>query len=263
VSVRCSSWFVLGPIVLAASGCLHGDRPVGPGSVAVGQSELTPTLGARQVADIQVALGRTLEQQGDLEQAQVAYLEALKQDPNRGDASARLAVLYDRQGKVSESGEYYRRATASQGENPALYCNRGYSLYLQRRWTEAEASLRQAIALAPGNQRAHNNLGLVLAHTGKATEALDEFRKAGCTDAECHVNLALALAVEGDWAGAHASYEQAASLDPGSAAARKGLQQIEELMARAPADAEALLRADTLPANKQCACRPAAPEHAP
>jgi Tfp pilus assembly protein PilF len=235
-----SSWqargsLVLGLWALAVGGCLHLDHPAGAGLLS-GQQEPTPTLGAHQVADIKVALARTLEKRGELGQAQTAYLEAVKQDPKRGDAWARLGVLHDMQGQFAEAAECYRKARLFLGENAPLACNVGYGCYLQRRWVEAERSLREAIALDPNDQRAHNNFGLLLAHSGRPGEALAEFRKAGCNDAEANMNLALALAVEGDLAGARASYERAVALDPSSTRAASGARQINDLIARAAAD---------------------------
>jgi Flp pilus assembly protein TadD len=216
--------------VFAAVGCQH-NRPAFT-SLSAPEEDPAPVLKARQAADIRVALGRTLEKRGDLEQAQAAYLEALKEDPSRGDACARLAVLYDRQGKCAEAAEFHRRAHDLGGDSAALYVNQGYSFYLQGRWADAEASLRQAIALDPANPRAHNNLGLALAHAGQADEALAEFRRAGCTEAEAQSNLAFALAVEGSWAEARAHYEQALTLDPHSVPARKALRSLDSLMAK-------------------------------
>jgi Flp pilus assembly protein TadD len=230
---------VLGLCAVAGAGCLHLDRPLGTGLVSSSAAEPMPALGTGQVADIQVALGRSLEQRGELDQAQAAYLEAVNKDPRRGEAWARLAVLNDLKGNFTASGECYRKAKLYQGENAALSCNLGYSLYLQRRWAEAERALREAIALDEARPRAHNNLGLVLAHTGRAEAAIAEFRKAGCSEAEAHANLALARAVEGNLDGARASYERAAAIDPTSVQARKGLQQITELMARAPSRVDA------------------------
>jgi Tfp pilus assembly protein PilF len=228
---------VLGLLALAVGGCLHLDHPVGAGLLS-SQREPTPTLGAHQVADIKVALGRTLEKRGELDQAQTAYLEAVKQDPKRGDAWARLGVLRDMQGQFPEASECYRKARLFLGENAPLSCNVGYGFYLQRRWAEAERNLREAIALDPKDQTAHNNFGLVLAHSGRPAEALNEFRKAGCTEAEANMNLALALALEGDLPGARASYERAAVLDPASTKAARGAQQINNLIARAATESQ-------------------------
>jgi Tfp pilus assembly protein PilF len=227
---------------LAGAGCLHSRPAVA--SLSPPDEAKAPVLEARQAADIRVAVARTLEQRGDLGQAQEAYLEALKQDPGRGDACARLAVLYDRQGKWAESEEFYRKAHDLQGDSPGLLCNRGYGLYLQGRWEEAETTLHQAIVLDPANQRAHNNLGLTLARSGRSVEALAEFRRAGCTEAEAHTNLALALALEGSWAGARAHYEQALSLEPNSIPARKGLRDLDRVTAKMDLPSKPLLPGD-------------------
>src|SRR5204862_4051384 len=48
----------------------------------------------------------------------------------------------------------------------------------QRRWPDAIAALRQAIALAPDNAFSHLNLGTALFETGDAGGALAEFRAA-------------------------------------------------------------------------------------
>ena len=116
---------------------------------------------------------------GDLDTAMAAYHEALKNDPHRADANQRLAVVHDRMGQFKESAGYYAKALAAAPGDAEIFCDKGYSLYLQRRWAEADVCLRQAIALKPRLARAHNNLGLLLAKDGKVDEALAEFRAAG------------------------------------------------------------------------------------
>jgi Tfp pilus assembly protein PilF len=83
-----------------------------------------------------------------------AYEEAVRLDPKRTDAMVRLALLHDEQGKFRESAEWYRKALQSWPGNADIFCNMGYSLYLQRRWTEAEMNLQQALALKPDHVRA-------------------------------------------------------------------------------------------------------------
>jgi Tfp pilus assembly protein PilF len=190
------------------------------------------TREARQTADVQVAMGRSLEKQGDGPRALTAYQDALKHDPSRGDAALGAARLLDQQGKFAESEEYYRKADAAQPGSANVACNRGYSLYLQRRWPEAEAALRQALARQPDHQTAHNNLGLVLASTGRPDEALSEFRKAGLSEADARVNLAFALTLQESWPEARAQYEQALGADPSSAPAKRGLEELRVLMTR-------------------------------
>jgi len=218
-------------------GC-HQLSPSVHSQIPPGESEKASPLNQRQVADVQVGLGRTLENQGELEQAAAAYWEALKRDPDRGDAYLRLAIVYDRQGRFSESGELYGKALAAQPGNPEIYCDRGYSLYLQHAWSEAEMNLRQAIALQPANARAHNNLGLVLGHAGRVEESLDEFRKAGCTESDAQVNLAFALTLDRRWSEARKHYETALAKDGMSERARKGLEELNSLVTKAQTAAE-------------------------
>src|SRR5207249_11041503 len=181
-----------------------------------------------------------LEKRGDVEGATAAYTEALKKDPGRVDALVRLAVLNDRQGKFRDSEAQYRKALAAQPDNADLHCNRGYSLYLQQRWAEAEQSLRQAIALRPDHLRAHNNLGAVLARSGHETEALEEFRRGGCSPADAHSNLAVAFMLGGNWAEARQHYGCALAANPSSESARKGLKDLTALMHRSQAAEQGL-----------------------
>src|SRR5262249_12682163 len=113
-----------------------------------------------------------------------------------------------------------------------IYCNMGYSLYLQRRWAEAEMNLRQALALEPGHQRARVNLGLVLARAGRWDAALAEFRKGGCSEADAHANLAYSRSLEGPLGQARRPYELALAADPSAAQAAKGLRELDVVIAR-------------------------------
>jgi Tfp pilus assembly protein PilF len=204
------------------------------------------------VADVQVAFGRSLERRGELDQAVARYQEAVKQDPGRADAWRRLAILHDRKGKFDDSAEMYRKALEQRPGDPDLFCDMGYSLYLQGRWAEAEMNLRQAVALRPDHTRAHNNLGMVLARSERADEALAEFREAGCRPAEAHANLAFGLALGGHWPEAKQHYQEALAADPSCVVAKKGLEQLGAVAAKAPrlAPAEPLpVSGTTVPAG--------------
>jgi Tfp pilus assembly protein PilF len=174
-----------------------------------------------------------MEKRGDTATAMSTYLEAHRQDANNLDALLGLARLLDGQGRFAESMDYYHKAEDAHPKNTRVACNYGYSLYLQGKLAEAETALRQALARQPENAQAHTNLGLVLARTGRPNDALAEFRRAGCGEADAHVNLAFALTLQRDWPEARAHYEQALALDSSSAAAKKGLQDLEAVMAKA------------------------------
>jgi Tfp pilus assembly protein PilF len=161
-----------------------------------------------------------------------AYREALTRDKTRADAYQRLAILHDRRGDFRRSAELYRQALEAAPGSAEIYCDKGYSLYLQRRWAEAETNLKQAIALRPDLARAHNNLGLVLAHDCRPEEALAEYRKAGNDEAQARGNLALALAVEGNVDEARAQYRLALAADPNAAGPKERLRELDALAAR-------------------------------
>jgi Tfp pilus assembly protein PilF len=226
-------WVSLALGVACGAGCQLPQPAAVPPGVAMSPAPADPRPNARQVADVQMALGRSLEKAGDLPRAGAAYLTVLKHDPNRADAYARLAAVNASQGKFEEATEFFKKALAVQPGSADLYCDMGYALYLQGRWDEARMNLRQALSLQPDHERAHNNLGLVLGRTGHAEEALLEFRKAGCSPAAAHSNLAFALALEGRWDEAQTHYGRALAVDPSSAAAKKGLRDVRGALARA------------------------------
>jgi len=236
--IRClSKWPGLGVLALGLSslgGCFHLEpSPTAASSSTVLAPESAPKLTPAQVADVKIAHGQYLEKHGALDQAQAAYLEALKLDPSRADACARLAVLFDQQCKFDEASRWHRKAVTAQPKNPDFHCNAGYGQYLQGNLVEAEKSLRLCLTLAPEHARAHNNLGLVLARAGRCEEALAEFRRAGCDEADAQCNLAHALTLERHGVEARACYEHALAVDPNSTTAQKGIRELDRLMAKA------------------------------
>ncbi len=225
----------LGAVVLALGsaglgGC-QSSGPAGWAGLALMRPENGGKISGRQTADVQVALGRTCEQRGQYDLALAAYAEAVKHDPKRTDAYVRLAILHDRQGKFKESAELYRKALQTSPGNPDIFCDMGYSMYLQRRWAEAEMNLQQALVLKPDHARAHNNLGLVLAHTDRLEDALAHFRKVD-GEAEAHLNLAVALTLDQRWDEARAQYELALSANPSLEPAKQGLRDLNTLLAK-------------------------------
>jgi Tfp pilus assembly protein PilF len=194
-----------------------------------GITEPTPELSSQQAAEVHVGLGRSLEKRGDLNQATAAYLEAQKRDPGCLDACLRLAVVYDHQGKFQDSAAQYAKALKLGPKNPDVYCDLGYSLYLQKRWAEAESNLRRAISLKADHSRAHNNLGLVLARTNRLDDAAAQFREGGCKPADAYVNVAFALTLDRKWEEAKLQYQHALAVDPSSQPAHDGLRNLEKV----------------------------------
>lgn len=189
-------------------------------------------LNTAQRADIQLAMARSMERQKDTTRTMAAYQDVLKLQPNHPVATHRLAVLHDSLGNYKVSGQLFRRALQLSPGNAAIFGDLGYSMYLQDRWGEAEMNLRQAIALNPRDRRTHNNLGLVLAHVGDSNASLGEFRRAGCTATDAHMNLAYVQTLYQNWPQARRNYRLALKADPSSDKAKNRLAKLETLIAK-------------------------------
>ncbi|HQU42170.1 MAG TPA: tetratricopeptide repeat protein, partial [Pirellulales bacterium] len=91
------------------------------------------------------------------------------------------------------------------GEPADAHYKLGATHAAQRRWEEAAAGYRQAVALRPGHAEAHRNLGDALRELGRADEAILNYGEALRLKgdfAEAHGGLAMALAQRGDLDGA-------------------------------------------------------------
>src|SRR5580704_2555639 len=123
--------------VTGLAGCQAPEHRASPSILEASGAPERTKLSAQQKADVQVAYGRSLEKSGLLQPAMTAYEDALKQNPQRVDALVRLAVLSDQEGKFAKSLALYQKALALRPGDPDLFCNMGYSLYLQQRWKDA------------------------------------------------------------------------------------------------------------------------------
>lgn len=224
---RCLAIGLLILALTAPPGCVQpGARRRDHDTIGMLDSGPSPRISKRQTADVEIALGRSLEEAGNLSEAEVAYRNALAKDPKRADAEQRLAILADDRGDQAEAERRFDRALKLDPNNPEILCDRGYNLYLQRRWSEAEATLRKALAVDPRHARSRSNLGLVLAHQGDDDAALAEFIKAGCDPIDARSNLALTQAMRGRFDDARKTYAEVLAAKPSSEAARDGLQAV-------------------------------------
>ncbi|MGW8256842.1 MAG: tetratricopeptide repeat protein, partial [Thermoguttaceae bacterium] len=182
----------------------------------------------------------------DLPQLPVGDMrQILKNNSHRSEAYHRLAILYDQTGNATASEKNYKIALKKNPKNAELLADYGYHYYLQKRLPEAESNLRRAIALDSRLARAHNNLGLLLAITGRQNEALAEFAKAGCKEAEARSNLAFALTMRKRWSDAQQQLELALAADPHSKTVKNRLETLQSLRP------ELKLQEKTNLANKQ------------
>ncbi len=239
--------------VLAGAACLTvaACKSTGPTlPQPVGQSKPNPTNDApldaasefkasytkAEQADVHLDLGKTLERQGELEQAIGEYQKALELSPGRGVAAKRalahrrLGGALDRLGRFDQAEGHYADARKLAPRDPKVWNDQGYSYYLQGRWEEAERALTEAARLAPDDPLIRNNLGLAQAGAGKLDPARKSLAKTG-GEAVAHANLAYVLAATGRRDEARAEYQRAIDIQPRLASAREALTRL------GPADA--------------------------
>ncbi|MEN6405077.1 MAG: tetratricopeptide repeat protein [Thermoguttaceae bacterium] len=99
-------------------------------------------------------------------------------------------------------------------------------------WQDSETLWRRALACAPDNAFARNNLGLALLSQGRRDEAIGQFEAAlKLSDrlAEAHCNLAIARAQQGQFDKAIAEYRAAIAADPNQF---KALNNLGSLLAQ-------------------------------
>jgi tetratricopeptide (TPR) repeat protein len=180
-------------------------------------------------ADEQMATARLLEHQGEVDRAIGVYNEIVQKDNRRADAHHRLALLYDVKGQTDAALKHYQQALKKNPKDTELLTDLGYHYYLARDTKQAETVLRRTIEQHP-TQRAHNNLALVLARSGRYDEALAEFDRAGNKPAIAHVNLAYALIWDEHWEEAAQQINLALATDPSSKNAQQALASLSSLI---------------------------------
>lgn len=209
------------PFLLCVVICIPGcqsfpgiDRLARNGDNAPATQTLDMTPDAK--AGLQIAIADAAAQRGELETALKAYEKARREGGDRPDILHRMALTHDKLGQTAEAQELFEILVAKYPGDHEVHCDCGYHYYLGQQWQQAEAQLREAIALKPDHNRARNILGMLLARTGRIDAALSEFARAGVSQSEAHANIALAMVLQENEAEAIRQMNLVASLNPSS-----------------------------------------------
>ncbi len=119
-----------------------------------------------------------LHRQGRLDAAEPIYRQILAMAPNHAGAWQHLGVIALQRGDGAAAVEHITRGIRLDPAKPPYYNNLGAAYRLLGRFSEAEAALRQALALAPSFANAHSNMGMVLAAQDRADAAILHYREA-------------------------------------------------------------------------------------
>jgi Flp pilus assembly protein TadD len=175
--------------------------------------------------------GRSMLEEGNLNEAIAQLSRATSLDPKLAQAHSLLAVAYDRKGLHDRAEDSYKHAVEVNESDPQTLNNLGYSLYINGNYRAAVDKLKRAARLAPTDTRILNNLALAQVRLGKYDDAYRNFARAG-GEFNGHSNIAALLVRTGREDKAVEHLEAARRLQPGSQNVLRQLAEIYERSGR-------------------------------
>ena len=146
-------------------------------------------------------LGRSLKDQGRLEDAAKCYRQAIKHQPEMASAHDNLGYVLRQLGDPVQAADCHQRAVHLNPRSAGIRNNFAVALKNIGLYVEAATEYRQALKLEPGWADIHKNLGNVLHVLGNYREAIEAYAEAHRLDPESQeilFNLAATCAQVGD-----------------------------------------------------------------
>lgn len=169
--------------------------------------------------------GRTLLNQGNVNDAIAVLSTAASSDPKLHEAYNLLGVAYEMKGMRDRAFESFEKALKADEDNAEYLNNLGYLYFKNGDLDKAAKYLKRSVKAAPNVQRYWNNLGLVQAQRAKFDDAYECFSRA-VGEYEGHMNVA--------------NRSQSMGFD------KTAIKHLEAARALRPATAEILLRLTVL-----------------
>jgi len=135
------------------------------------------------IGDVQQAYA-----QGDLEQSAKLVKTLLQGKPNDVNALYLQGVIHMQSKRLADAVKSLRKALRLQPKNPDVLNMLATVLFANGEHDECEVLLRRAIAIDSRNMDAVGNLGLLLQHIGKPTDAL-KYLAAAAKQPKVHTNI--------------------------------------------------------------------------
>ena len=111
-------------------------------------------------------------QRGHLAEAEAAYLEVLRLDPNQSHTLHLLGVVLVQTARPAEGAELIKRSLALRPNQPVAIASLGDALAQEDRWEEALQCYDRALSFSPQTVGALIGRGRILLNTGRNQEAL-------------------------------------------------------------------------------------------
>ncbi len=144
----------------------------------------------------------------DWRAADDSYARAIELDPQFAPSFQYLAILLGFRGAFDEALATQQRVLDLEPLWMIARANVGMLLYYARRYDEAAAHLEPTLELDPSNDHARSFLGRAYLRMGRPERALEAFRKRRSPSPGSFADVAQAMALAGDHAGAAAELAQ-------------------------------------------------------
>jgi Tfp pilus assembly protein PilF len=116
---------------------------------------------------------------GEMKAAEDLYVQAAAKDPRCSKAYGRLGVIYLEQGDALQDAEdAFRQALKTDPQNGYILNNLGLVLYHQDKYADAIRQFEQAVRLDELNAARHANLGMAYLAMRQYAKAESSFKKA-------------------------------------------------------------------------------------
>ncbi len=172
------------------------------------------------------AAGQFAESQGNLPVAIEQYQEAVKLDPHHTASLYRIGVLETQRKNYDKAIAGWQHYVEATGDDSTGYSNLGFCFELSGRPEEAESAYRMGIEKDARNQPCQINYGLMLARTGRITEATIHLQSV-LSPSQVHYNIGSAYEQVGKREQARIEYRKALELDPSTLDAKTRLSALD------------------------------------
>jgi tetratricopeptide (TPR) repeat protein len=219
------------PLMLIAIAFLYAVRTVARNrDWRTGESLFLKTLEQGDASLIRNNLGAVYFNNGNLNDAEQEWLEALAAGPNNALALDNLAFLRQRQRRFAESLDYSWRALRTQPHYMMAHLNLAETLAEMDRVAEAEWQYRIATAISPLSTRAHNAYGEFLFNSERLEDARIEYERSTSVEptGEAYDRLGDIYQASEDRPRAEATFRQALALNTYDSHAHFALGQLLE-----------------------------------
>jgi serine/threonine-protein kinase len=161
-----------------------------------------------------VCLGTVLNGSGEYDRAAEEFQRATEIDPTSDDAVRQLADAYMHQGKPQEAEAAYLTAIRLRPQSWLAYDRLGIFYTAQTRYDDAAKAFEQVIRLAPDSYQGYNNLGGTYLAQGKYEEAIRQLTRSAEVEqnATVYSNIGAAYVYLKRYPEAIAAYEKAVNI---------------------------------------------------